>query len=129
MISLVNILSKFSLINFWRWNNIGKNYIHSDLRSHSKKYVTLYGSIVKPKCQFHQHFTCTFCANIFAPKKFKRIQSQNVIREKLLKALSYEKLAQKMLMKLTTGRQLSHVTTSILNVAKITILRLWWKVL
>ena len=23
------------------------------------------------RCQFHQHFTCSFCANFLAPKKYK----------------------------------------------------------
>ncbi len=48
-------------------------------------------------CQFHQHFTGAFCANICTPKK---LQSQNVTREKLCRALSY-KFALKMLIKLT----------------------------
>jgi len=39
-----------------------------------------------------------FGANIIAPKK---LQSQNITRAKLLKALSYEKVALKTLMKLT----------------------------
>jgi len=45
-----------------------------------------------PWCQFHQHFRQTFCA--------KKLQSQNVIREKLRKRLLYKKGALKMLMKL-----------------------------
>jgi hypothetical protein len=40
-----------------------------------------------------------FCADIFVSKK---LQSQNVTRKKLRKALLYEKCALKMLMKLTT---------------------------
>jgi len=40
----------------------------------------------------------SFCVNIFAPKK---LQSQAATREKLRKALWYEKVALKMLMKLT----------------------------
>jgi len=47
--------------------------------------------------QFHQHFTHAFCANIFHFCA-KKLQSQNVIREKLCKA---KKIAPKMLMKLT----------------------------
>jgi hypothetical protein len=43
-----------------------------------------------------------FCGNIFAPKK---LQSQNLTRENLLKALSNEKFASKMLMKLTPERR------------------------
>jgi len=39
-----------------------------------------------------------FCANILSPKNYK---SQTLIREKLLKALSFKKCSQKMLMKLT----------------------------
>jgi len=38
-------------------------------------------------CQFHQHFIRAFCANIFVPKKLQR---QNITREKLHKALLYE---------------------------------------
>jgi len=40
----------------------------------------------------------------FVPKNFaqKKLQSQNVTREKLYKSLSFKKFAQKMLMKLTT---------------------------
>jgi len=45
-------------------------------------------------------FYARFFANIFAQKK---LQSQNVTREKLHKALSYKKHACKMLMKLATG--------------------------
>jgi len=54
-------------------------------------------------CQFYQHFIQDFCANIFVPKK---LQSQNVTREKLLKALSSEKFEWKLLMKLTDGPML-----------------------
>jgi hypothetical protein len=49
---------------------------------------------VEKKCQFHQHFSHTF----FVQKCFF---CQNVTREKLRKALSYEKHTHKMLMKLT----------------------------
>jgi len=61
------------------------------------------------RCQFHQHFTSNFCNNIFATIFFhqyfstKKLQSQNVTREKLCKALLYKKFARKMLMKLTKG--------------------------
>jgi len=48
--------------------------------------------------QFHQHFMCAFCTNIFEPKD--RLQSQKVTREKLRKALLYKKFERKMLMKL-----------------------------
>jgi hypothetical protein len=41
-----------------------------------------------------------FCQYPFA----KKLQSQNVTREKLRKALSYKKCAHKMLMKLTRGQ-------------------------
>jgi len=50
--------------------------------------------------QFHQHFTRAFYASIFAPKK---LQSQNVAREKLRTALLYKKGTHKMLIKLTHG--------------------------
>jgi len=62
------------------------------------------GSLFKLRCytcfqraidywsQFHQHFTCAF---------FVRKCNNNVIREKLRKALLYEKRMRKMLMKLT----------------------------
>jgi hypothetical protein len=50
--------------------------------------------------QFHQHFLSIFCADNLLHKK---IQSQTVIREKLRKALSCEKVLSKMLMKLTSG--------------------------
>jgi len=52
------------------------------------------------RCRFNQHFTHAFYANIFVPKK---LQSQNVTREMLRKALLYEKFLLKMLMKLTIG--------------------------
>jgi len=48
--------------------------------------------------QFHQDFTSSFCADILVPKK---LQSQTVPTEKLCKALLYEKVEYKMLMKLT----------------------------
>jgi len=75
--------------------------------------------------QFHEHFTSSFCAFILLPKNYrsyacfkarnmyqpchiivgkmekKKLQSQTVIREKLSKALLYEKGVDKMLMKLT----------------------------
>jgi len=46
------------------------------------------------------NIVCTPFSTIFFCKK---LQSQNVIREKLLKAFSYEKFEQTMLMKLTIG--------------------------
>jgi len=52
------------------------------------------------KCQFHQDFTRAFCTNIFCAKKLQNSHI-NVTREKLLKALSYQKFECKMLMKLT----------------------------
>ncbi len=51
--------------------------------------------------QFYQHFAISFCTDFLAPKK---LQSQTVIREKLCKALLYEKGWSKMLMKLTPGQ-------------------------
>ncbi len=44
------------------------------------------------RSQFHQHLQAAFA---------KKLPNQNVIRGKLLKAVSYEKGASKMLMKLT----------------------------
>jgi len=44
-----------------------------------------------------------FCANIFAPIIFKA----KINLEKLSEALSYKKIARKMLMKLATGKQSS----------------------
>ena len=49
--------------------------------------------------QFHQRFTSSFCANILSPKK----SNLSLSTEKLLKRLSYEKGARKMLVKLTPG--------------------------
>jgi hypothetical protein len=43
----------------------------------------------------------SFCVNIFAPKTCK--DKLSVTREKLCKTLSYEKVAHKMLIKLTPG--------------------------
>jgi len=46
----------------------------------------------------------TFYAHLFCQYFFaKKLQSQNVTSEKLLKAFSYEKFEQTMLMKLTIG--------------------------
>jgi len=50
------------------------------------------------RCQFHQHFTGTFCANIFSPK----LQSWKVTWESCAQHF-HTKHAHKMLMKLTTG--------------------------
>jgi len=51
------------------------------------------------RCQFHQHFTCTFFADILAPKKFKpKTQLCNFWRKNIGATW-----ARKMLMKLTTG--------------------------
>ncbi len=52
----------------------------------------------------------TFYARIFRQYFFtKKFQTQNVSREKLRKALSYEKFAIKMLMKLTEGVDFSNI--------------------
>jgi len=52
-----------------------------------------------PSCsQCHQYFTSGFCADILLAKK---LQTQTVSTEKLLKTLSYEKAASNMLVKLT----------------------------
>ncbi len=48
----------------------------------------------KARCQFHQHFMSSFCANILGA------------REKLQKILLYKKGECKMLMKLTTAQPL-----------------------
>jgi len=50
----------------------------------------------KAWCQFHQHFTRAFCANIFAPKITKL---KHKLR-KLCEPLTYEKHTRKILMKL-----------------------------
>jgi len=55
------------------------------------------------RCQFYQHITHAFCGNIFCAKK---LQSQNLTREKLHKVLLYKKRTHKMLMKLTPGLNL-----------------------
>jgi hypothetical protein len=52
------------------------------------------------RSQFHQHFTRAFFVQNFGTKNPKH----NVIREKLLNSLSYEKRAFKMLMKLTPAK-------------------------
>jgi len=49
------------------------------------------------RCQFHQHFTRGFFCT-------KVLFCQNVTREKLCEALSYEKRERKILIKLTTGQ-------------------------
>jgi len=49
--------------------------------------------------QFHQHFTCAFCANIFAPKKFKpKTQLSNFWHQNFV-----QKTRTKTLMKFTAG--------------------------
>ncbi len=50
---------------------------------------------LEARCQFHQHFTCSFCAVIFAPKKYK---PKALVQKKLL----HKKAVCKMLMKLPT---------------------------
>jgi len=62
-----------------------------------RKTRAFYVDEIDTRCQFHQHFTSTFCANIFAPKKFKA----KTYLKKLRKVLLYKKFAHKMLMKLT----------------------------
>jgi len=62
----------------------------------NKNFITSGNEILMTQCQFHQHFTHQyFCA--------KKLQSQNVTKEQLRKALSYEKLSHKMLVKSTTS--------------------------
>ena len=54
-------------------------------------------------CQFHQHFTSSFCANIILPKEYNTVSTK-----KLLKTLLYEKASHhKMLVKLTPGQSFS----------------------
>jgi hypothetical protein len=48
----------------------------------------------------------TFLQALFAPKK---LQSQNVTREKLFEALLYKKFSSKMLMKLTPGADFTNI--------------------
>ncbi len=55
------------------------------------------GHTIANMCQFHQHFT-RFLHQYFCDKK---LQSQNVTREKLRKSLSHKKFGSNMLMKLT----------------------------
>jgi hypothetical protein len=50
--------------------------------------------------QFHKHITCSFCADIFGPKK---VQTFNLSTKKACAKLSYGKAARKMLVKLTPG--------------------------
>jgi len=49
-------------------------------------------------CQFYQHFTSSFCADILVLKHYK---SHTVSRKKLRTTLLYENTACKMLVKLT----------------------------
>jgi hypothetical protein len=58
---------------------------------------------IDPWRQFHQHLQAHFLHKRFSPKSF--CHSQNITREKLREALSYEKCALKMLMKLTPGKR------------------------
>jgi len=55
---------------------------------------------INPRGQFHQHFTCAFLPILLGQK----IMKPKCNKEKLSKALLYEKRARKMLMKLTPGR-------------------------
>ncbi len=50
------------------------------------------------RCQFHQHFTRAFCANIFAPKNYNAKPNQR----KAAQFAFVQKFTGKMLMKLTT---------------------------
>jgi hypothetical protein len=52
---------------------------------------------IDPTCQFYQHMTRNVCA--------KKLQSQNITREKLREALLYEKLSHKMLMCMNLQQQ------------------------
>jgi len=56
----------------------------------------------EPCSQFHQHFTSSFCIDIFATKK---LQSKTVIKEDLGKAILCSKVTRKVLMKLTPGER------------------------
>jgi len=81
------------------WRHLGTAPIHK-VRSLHLNDSTLNGSVLLSRCQFHQHFTSSFCADILLPKK---LQSQNVSREKLRKVLLFKKDMCKMLIKLTLG--------------------------
>jgi len=64
-------------------------------------------SVVQPTCDEWLNFkhlvsiSSTFCAQLF--RQCQKIAKLNVIREKLLNLLSYEKRKRKMLLKLTPG--------------------------
>ncbi len=70
------------------------NYIFYAFGIYKCKSCTLNIDEIEPRCQFRQHFTLTFFC-------MKVIFCQNITREKLRKALLYEKHIHKMLMKLT----------------------------
>jgi len=57
--------------------------------------------VVSISSQFHQHFTSAFFIQNFGAKK---LQSQNVSREKLHKDFGTKKAPLKILMKLTPGK-------------------------
>jgi len=64
--------------------------------------------------QFHQRFQVRFSYTILAPK----ISKPNIIREKLLNLLSYEKRLHKMLMKLTPGVNFTNIFCARFSLAK-----------
>ncbi len=76
-------------LNFWNYNN-----------KSTPDFQGLFSATLNPmlfpvfRCQFHQHFICTFFL-------WRFVQSQTLSREKLLKRLSYKKCVCKILMKLT----------------------------
>ncbi len=52
-------------------------------------------------CQFHQCFTCAFCIQNFGTKNYKAVQNSFVQNFSAKNELSYKKLVQKTLMKLS----------------------------
>jgi len=87
------------------WNRRRPNDCETYSQFHQHVYVQLLQIRADPKSTkrlsnsstFYPHLFCWyFCA--------KKLQSQNVTREKLHKTLLYKKFAGKMLMKLITGR-------------------------
>jgi len=77
-------------------------------------FVGIYSSFMDTCCQFHRHFTSSFCTDILSPKNYKA--NQNVSREKLHTVLTYEKGPCKMLMKLTPVENLCPLVCGIWGV-------------
>jgi len=83
---------------FWMKKVVYETFIYLNKLAKSCSF----GKISDRSSQFHQDFTCSFCADSLEPKN---LQSQNVIREKLCKTLSSTKVARKMLVKSTPKRK------------------------